>query len=174
MPQVGPARPLVCTQGDAMLDVILAIISIGLGGGADSDAGQADTAIASSLVAEEQTPTGKFTTATEIKPIISANKGNWVAVREWDGQDLIYVTHLWSWRCGMAQIEVSVNGAAAEVWPLPPCHMEYAQPNAILDTDGLPYVAFDLKSVETVAVTVTYDDLTAESAEFARSAILIP
>lgn len=124
--------------------------------------------------AESQVPTGKFTTAVEVKPILSATKGNWVAVREWEGQDLIYVTHLWAWRCGLVRLELSINSGAYQDWPLPPCHSEIASPNSILDTDGLPYQAFGLNSVIEVAVRVTYDDLTLDEARFPRGAILMP
>jgi hypothetical protein len=124
--------------------------------------------------AEPQVPTGKFTTAVEVKPILTATKGAWLAVREWEGQDLIYVTHLWAWRCGLVQIEVSVNGGAFEVWPLPPCHTDQAAPNAILPEDGLPYRAFGLNSVIEVAARITYDDLTQDQAGFPRGAILTP
>ncbi len=124
--------------------------------------------------AEPQVPTGKFTTAVEVKPIMAATKGNWMAVREWEGQDLLYVTHIWAWRCGLVRLEVSVNGGVYQDWPLPPCHLESASPNAILDTDGLPYQAFGLKSIIEVAARVTFDDLTVDEARLPRSAIQLP
>ena len=123
---------------------------------------------------DAQVPTGKFTTAVEVKPILSATRGNWVAVREWEGQDLIYVTHLWAWRCGLTQIEISINSGPFEVWPMPVCHMDLAAPNSILDGDGLPYRVFGLKSVIEVAVRVTFDDLSVDEARFPRGAIFIP
>jgi hypothetical protein len=126
------------------------------------------------LVAEPQTPSGKFTTATEIKPILNATKGNWVAVRDYDGSDLLYVTHLWSWRCGLAGMAISVNGEAMQNWPLPPCHMEYATPNAILDEDGLPYLRLRRGVVQSVTIQIVYDDLSMDVATFQRSEVLIP
>jgi len=126
------------------------------------------------LVAEPQTPTGKFTTATEVKPILNATKANWVAVREWDGQDLIYVTHIWSWRCGLAELRIGVNGAAPEVWPLPECHMEMPMPSVMLEQDGLPYREFPLASVQQIEVQITYDDLSTDVSTFARAAVLMP
>ena len=126
------------------------------------------------LVAEDQTPTGKFTTAAEISQILGLTKANWVAVREWQGEDLIYVTHLWAWRCGLVQIELGVNGAPLEVWPLPECHIDTAQPNTIIESDGFPYRKFSLKSVENIDVRVILDDLTVQSASFIRKEVLLP
>ncbi|MCU9839748.1 hypothetical protein OEZ49_18395 [Ruegeria sp. WL0004] len=126
------------------------------------------------LVAEPQVPSGKFTTATEVKPILNATRGNWVALRDYDGQDLLYVTHLWSWRCGLAQMTVAINGAAPEVWPLPPCHAETAAPNAIIESDGLPFRSFPSGSVAQIEVELIYDDLSADSASFARAQVLMP
>lgn len=130
--------------------------------------------VAPALVAEPQVATGKFTTALEIKPIMNATRGNWIAVREYDGQDLVYVTHLWAWRCGMVEMRVGLNGAVPEIWPLPECHTQYATPNAVLDEDGLPYKAFGLGTVATIEVQVTYDDLTTDTAKFDRQGVLIP
>lgn len=130
--------------------------------------------IPAGLVAEPQVPTGKFTTAAEIKPIMSATKGNWIAVREYDGSDLLYVTHIWSWRCGLAAMAISVNDEPMQNWPLPKCHDQFATPNAILEDDGLPFLKLKLGGVQKVTIQLVYDDLSVEAASFARSDVLIP
>ena len=126
------------------------------------------------LVAEPQTPSGKFTTAAEVKPILSATKGNWVAVREYNGKDLLYVTHLWGWRCGLHAIAISVNDEPMQNWPLPACHMKYSTPNAILEEDGLPYLSLRLGAVETIEIQLVYDDLSMDRSRFERGNVLIP
>ena len=130
--------------------------------------------IPAGLVAEPQTPSGKFTTATEVKPILNATKGSWVAVREYDGKDLLYVTHLWAWRCGLAAMAISVNDEPMQNWPLPPCHLKYATPNAILDDDGLPYLSLKLGAVQKITIQIVYDDLSTDVASFERGNVLIP
>lgn len=114
-----------------------------------------------------------FTTAAEVKPILQATKGSWIAIREWNGQDLIYFTHLESWRCGLLEVRYGVNGAVPEVWQMDPCFEGTAQPNAI-GADRLPYVALPPGSVQRVEVMVTYDDGTMDSAGFDRAAVLMP
>ena len=126
------------------------------------------------LVPEPQAPTGKFTTATEIKPLLNATKGNWVAVRQYDGKDLLYITHLWSWRCGLASIAISVNDEAMQNWPMPPCHAEFSTPNAILEDDGLPYLSLRAGAVQKITIQIVYDDLSMDVASFDRGSVLIP
>lgn len=126
------------------------------------------------LVAEPQVPTGKFTTAMEVKPILNATRGNWINVREYDGKDLLYVTHLWSWRCGLLEMRVGINGNTPEPWPLPVCHMDQAMPSVMLDSDGLPYKAFGLGSIAMVEIEITYDDLSTDGAKFNRQGVQIP
>ena len=123
---------------------------------------------------EPQVPSGKFTTAVEVKPILTATKPNWVAVREYDGQDLVYVTQLMSWRCGLIGLRFAINDGALTDWPLPPCHLDSPAPNALTPEDGLPYRAFPLGSVKTVTVELIYDDLTADAAAFLRQNVLMP
>ncbi|MBO9452113.1 hypothetical protein J7426_17690 [Tropicibacter sp. R16_0] len=142
--------------------------------GQSTDAPPAFLAPESNLVAEPQVPTGKFTTAVEVKPILGATRGNWIGVREFNGQDLLYVTHLWSWRCGLVELRIGINGATPEVWPLPTCHEDEPAPNAIKEQDGLPYRNYGLGSVQAIEVELTYDDLTTESASFERQAVKIP
>lgn len=141
---------------------------------APADNGFNMAVVPAGLVAEDQTPLGKFTTATEVKPIMSATKGNWVAVREYNGQDLLYVTHIWGWRCGLHAMAISVNDEPMQNWPLPPCHMKYTTPNAILEDDGLPYLTLRLGSVQKIDIQLVYDDLSMESASFERGNVLIP
>ena len=159
-----------------MIDLILVGIALALGGGGDGDAApelQLTEAVPD-FVAEPQEPTGKFTTAGEIKQIIGMTKGNWVAVREYNGQDLLYVTHLLSWRCGMHQIRYSLNDGQMQVWPMPQCYEGTNAPNAIKTEDGLPYVAQPLGSIQSVRVELLFDDLTEDAADFVRSDVLMP
>jgi hypothetical protein len=176
-----------------MLEIFFAMMAAGLGAVGEAPPSQAVplqtppqqsaaltaegydmSVVPAGLIAEPQTATGKFTTAQEVKPILTATKGNWIAVREYDGRDLLYVTHLWAWRCGLSAVAVSVNEAPFVDWPLPPCHMKYATPNAVLEEDGLPYSTWDLATVATVSVQVVYDDLTMDIATFERGSVLIP
>ncbi|GLQ26031.1 hypothetical protein [Sulfitobacter pacificus] len=132
------------------------------------------TVVPAGLTPEAQTPSGKFTTAAEVKPILNATKGNWVAVREYDGQDLLYVTHLWAWRCGLKAMAISVNGETMQNWPLPPCHTEFSTPNAVLAEDGAPYLTLRLGSVQDITIQIVYDDLSMDVARFARGDVLTP
>ncbi|MEX0302251.1 MAG: hypothetical protein AB3N24_07510 [Leisingera sp.] len=168
-----------------MIDVILAIIAAAAQPGAETGAtanaavpdpvpADVQEPVQTALAAEPQQATGRFTTALEVKPILAATKANWIHVREFDGQDLLYVTHLWSWRCGLAQVKLGVNGHALEIWPLPDCHLDEGFPNMIKEEDGLPYRSYPLGSIQQIAVEVTYDDLSTEGYVFGRNGQPLP
>lgn len=125
---------------------------------------------------EEQIPTGKFTTATEVRPILGMTKSNWVAVRDYEGQDLVYFTHLLSWRCGLWDIRYGLNGApATQVFPMEPCHADTASPNAMTDVANfLPYETFPSGHVTSIYVEIVMDDGTTDFAQFDRNEVLIP
>lgn len=136
---------------------------------------QAPLVLAEARAPEDQTPTGKFTSAAEIKPIMEATRGQWIAVREWEGEDWIYFTQMMSWRCGLWEVRYGINGAPAEtVLPMEPCYDETAAPNAFVDDALLPFVTFPLASVESVTVEVLYDDGTTDKATYERSDVLLP
>ena len=145
----------------------------GLLDGTDETASDIAAADIGGYVAEPQVPTGKFTTAIEIKPIMSATRDNWVAIREYDGRDLVYFTHILSWRCGLAGVRYSINGAPMQDWPLPPCQIDTNAPNAI-PSDAKIYEVHPLQSVSSLAVELIYDDLTRENALFDRKKVLMP
>ncbi|MFY0679531.1 MAG: hypothetical protein JXR13_03045 [Thalassovita sp.] len=174
-----------------MLELLILGIGLAVGGGAEP-VGKTDQSVGLStemvkeapqvaakgnalgFEAEPQTPSGKFTTATEVKPILQMTKANWVAVREYDGHDIVYFTHLLSWRCGLKQVKYALNDAPMQVYDLPPCHEDSPTPNAILENEGMPIMGLTLKSVQSVTVELLYDDLSVETAQFERAAVLIP
>lgn len=125
---------------------------------------------------EPQIPTGKFTTAIEIRAILGMTKSNWVGVREFNGQDVVYFSHLMAWRCGLWDIRYGLNGEpATNVMPMEPCNTDYAQPNVMIDVENyLPYVSFPLGSVESIYVEIVYDDGTTDFARFNRNEVRIP
>ena len=71
-----------------------------------------------------------FTTAAEVKPILSATERAWIAMREYDGRDLIYFTNLLAWRCGASEVSCTVNDGALTPLATEPCSENSAEPNA--------------------------------------------
>lgn len=133
-----------------------------------------EQAAAYGYVAEPQVPTGKFTTAGEIKQLLLVTRGSWLALNEVNGQDYLYGTQVLSWRCGLAGFHISINGGPMSRWEMPPCHEGTAAPNAFTETDGLPLIAFPLGSVQTATVELVLDDLSRIVTSFQRQDILMP
>lgn len=135
----------------------------------------ADSFDITSMTPEDQTSLGKFMTATEIGPIMEMTKGSWAAVREYDGQDLVYFSHILGWRCGMISAKFSINDAPLEDLEMPECHMKYQQPNALIDEDALmTFRGYKLASVKSIRIDILLDDLTVQSTTLLRENILIP
>ncbi|MEM9580192.1 MAG: hypothetical protein AAF891_05850, partial [Pseudomonadota bacterium] len=129
----------------------------------------------SGLQPDDQTPTGKFTTAAEVAPILEVTRGNWAAVREYDGQDLVYFSHLLGWRCGLMAVKVSINDAPLSDLPLPECHMKFQQPNAVLNDEALmTFQRHKLGSVNSIRIDLLLDNLTTMSHTLLRENIMIP
>ena len=116
----------------------------------------------------------QFTTAAEVKPILEMTKGNWVALRKYNGNDLVYFSHLIAWRCGLESVRYGINGPADTDLQLEKCNLEYQQPNVILDTSIPLYTTRTLDSVKTIAVEITYDDGTKQAEVIDASKVLIP
>lgn len=116
----------------------------------------------------------QFTSAADVRPILDVTRANWVSVREFDGKDLLYFTHLMSWRCGLDAIHYSVNGEPMKAWQGEGCYEGDAQPNALKAPDKPLYVVYPLGSIETVTIELEYDDGSTDSATYKRRAILMP
>ncbi|PID35849.1 MAG: hypothetical protein CR993_08020 [Rhodobacterales bacterium] len=115
----------------------------------------------------------QFTTADEVRPILASTRGNWVAVREYNGKDLVYFTHLITWRCGLDGIYYAVNGGAETRLKAEPCHDGEPTPNAIKSEEFLPFISLPLKSLERIQVRIMYDDGKSDSVEFSRADVLM-
>lgn len=117
-----------------------------------------------------------FTTAAEVGPILEMTRANWVAVREYDGKDLVYFTHLLSWRCGLTEIRYGLNGAAPEtLLPMEPCYEDEAQPNALKIDQGIEiYLTEPLQSVQSLDILLKLDDGSETTASYQRKAVLMP
>lgn len=91
----------------------------------------------------------------QIKNIINLTKGQWVVYRDWDGKQLIYFTHLESWKCGISEVKYGLNGNPPnQVWTLAECDL--SNPNAVTKT--APYLTFELNQVQKISLLLTFDD----------------
>lgn len=129
---------------------------------------------AQTFLTEPQDVSGKFTTATEIKMILPHTKAQWIAVRPYEGQDLLYFTNLLAWRCGLHQIRYSVNGAEMQALEMEPCYLNEGAPNALkIDQGILPYVIYPMNTIVTIKLELFYDDMSLETADYDRQSVQI-
>ena len=168
-----------------MFDLILpyfVAVSVGIGASSPVTDGTATSTMVSpstdltQRIAEDQTPTGLFTTAFEVKPILNMTQGSWVAVRNYEGQDLLYFAHLLAWRCGLWGVQYGINdNAPTNPLDLEPCYADAPTPNALNDIETyLPYISLPENSIETVTILLEFDDGTTQTVTFDRAAIQIP
>ncbi|MBL4812209.1 MAG: hypothetical protein JKX69_07630 [Rhodobacteraceae bacterium] len=125
---------------------------------------------------EPQVATGRFTTAIEIKPLITATRAGWVAIGSSEAGDLLYFSQLLGFRCGLWDIHYGLNGAPPTIpVVMEECHTGTRSPNAITDPMAFPiYITEPQGSIETVEVQVTFDDGTIDAAVYGRQLILLP
>lgn len=114
----------------------------------------------------------QFNSTAEVKPILQMTKDSWIAVREFNGQDLLYFTHLEVFRCGLDRITFAVNGGQAYLWETPPCPGD--ETFSEIPADRLPYAVYPPGSIETVRVELVYDDGTIEGEVYERGAVMTP
>ncbi|SFR43230.1 hypothetical protein [Litoreibacter janthinus] len=99
-----------------------------------------------------------FTTSAGVKPILELIRPQWIAIRPYNGQDLLYMTTLLTYRCGIEQIRFSYNGGALQVWDGEPCYRDEASPMALKLETHLPYAVAPLESLQTVTINLLFDD----------------
>lgn len=58
----------------------------------------------------------------QMKKILGMTQRSWVSFRDFNGQQLIYFTHLEAYTCGIKEVRYSINSDALDkVWTLQPC-----------------------------------------------------
>ncbi|MEM7440792.1 MAG: hypothetical protein AAF393_14420 [Pseudomonadota bacterium] len=120
------------------------------------------------------TAQAQFMTASEVRPILEATKANWVGVREFDGRDLLYFTHILTFRCGLQEIAYGINDDEYfSVWEMPDCYEGTSSPFALKPTDRI-YDRLPLMEVRTITVVITYDDGSLSEMTYDRAQIQLP
>ncbi|MCV0426996.1 MAG: hypothetical protein K5905_16155 [Roseibium sp.] len=98
----------------------------------------------------------------QIKQILDVTKGSWVSFRDWQGQQLIYFTHLEAWKCGIDYVFYGLNGGALDqMWELEECNPD--NPNAVLKEK--PYIELPAGSTQSISVQLVFPDGTKSSVE---------
>ena len=87
--------------------------------------------------------------------ILDLTKGSWAYFRNYNGQQLVYFTHLATYRFGIAAVRYSLNTDALDmVWKLQPCDLFL--PHTI--TTEKPYIALPLGTAKSITLQLTFND----------------
>ena len=109
------------------------------------------------LFTEEANAEGRKPSTEMTKQALEMTSGQWIAFRNYDGQQWIYFTQLVSWKCGLNLIRYSINNERLDQeFPLPVCNPQ-APFASDPETDQL-YLRLPLGTAKTVAVQVVYGD----------------
>lgn len=94
-----------------------------------------------------------------------------MSFRNYNGEQLIYFTHLQSYSCGLDAVHYSLNSTALDrEWKLQPCNPK--NPHAI--GPGKPYITMPLETAEWIAVQITFADATkSEIVRITKDGILL-
>lgn len=116
------------------------------------------------------------TTAAGDRFFLAANRANWISVRDWNGADWVYFGAITAFRSGLTEVRSGFNGTAAQqVLSLEPCHFGTARLNASSDQEQfMPAVRASQGFVNSVAVTIIYDDGTLDQQVYQRQDVLEP
>lgn len=114
-----------------------------------------------------------FTTSEGVKPILELIRPQWIAIRPYNGQDLLYMTTLLTYRCGIEEIRYSTNGGEMRVWQGEPCYLGEASPMALKMEGHLPYAEAPLESLQSVTIELVFDDGTSFEHSYEREDVLI-
>ena len=128
--------------------------------------------VAAGLIALAPVAARAQSVTDQVKPILAMTEGNWVAVREFNGADLLYFTHLEVYRCALEQVRYVLNTGKPEVWEQDNCETEAMF--SPVDPERQIYVEYPLGSIQTVKVELTYKDGDVVVATFERAAIMTP
>ena len=126
--------------------------------------------IAVAMVVAPLPATAQFNSASEVKPILQMIIPNWIGLREYDGQDLLYFTLPEVYRCGLEQIRYRINEEEPRIWVTEPC--EGDETFSEIGEDRLPYVELPFQSVDEVIVELIFDDGTTQTETYSRGSIL--
>lgn len=129
--------------------------------------------LALALVLPIPAATQDFTTSAGVKPILELIRPQWIAIRPYEGQDLLYMTTLLTYRCGIQQIRFSYNGGELQVWNGEPCYHDEASPMALKMETHLPYAVAPLDSLQTVTINLLFDDGTTMEHSYLRKDVQI-
>jgi hypothetical protein len=114
------------------------------------------------------------TTAVGVRMILEPVRDNWIQLIESDDVEWVHFSILAAFRCGMTGLRYGLNGAPAnQVLALEPCHLDSDYPNEMRDMQAfLPAVRAPLGFVDSIAVTILYDDGTLDEQIYQRQDVL--
>jgi hypothetical protein len=91
----------------------------------------------------------------QIKPVLNMTKDNWVSFRDYNGKQLIYFTHLETYKCGIEQVRYSINSDSLDqTWELEPCDPK----NPLKITKEIIYLTLPPGTAKSIAVKLTFID----------------
>ncbi len=92
-----------------------------------------------------------------VKQALNSTTGNWVAFRNFDGRQWLYLSHVLTWKCGLTEVRYAINSSTlTERWPLPACNPQ--NPYALDPQADHIYTYFAPDSVSFVSVQIVFAD----------------